>query len=64
MGELITKIYEQFHHSEVAEPGPLPAYDPLLPGHYNVTTEAATIAVYVALRAWIQLRKRKQAAVA
>jgi hypothetical protein len=64
IGELINRLYEQYHHGEIALPGTGPAYQSLLPGQFNASPEAATIAVFIALQAWISLRRRKAAAVA
>ncbi len=58
VGEIITNLYEQSHHIEVTGLS-TPVYKPLVPGQFNASPEAATIAAFVALRAWIWLRRRR-----
>jgi len=56
IGETITQLFEQSHHPGISVPGS--AYIPLAPGQFNATPEAATLAVFIALHAWLRLRRR------
>jgi hypothetical protein len=64
IGELITRVFEQCHGSEVMLSGSHAVYTALGPGQFNASPEAATIAVFVALQAWISIRRRKVSALA
>jgi hypothetical protein len=58
IGELIGQLFNQSGDTGTILPSPHPTYKHLMPGQFNESPEAAAIAVMVALRVLIQVRKR------
>ena len=61
MGELIEKLYHQAHtHGETQQMPDGLSYMPATKGEYAGSVEGVTLFVFVALRAWISLMKRRK----